>query len=327
LFYSSSLEQSPLDVPTPLERRPPPVQRLVSVSVSVPNEHPTSPAERYIAIRAQMLYDVNIPQPTTPYSIHESQTPTPLNQPLRRPVAATVSQGSLGFPIPSNASVHPSIVTGIQLKEKQATKYPPSHVSQQDNISPSQFQPAPSSNQSTADYPPATASVANSSTFRTQMSHDQHMQVWRQKQMEKIRKHRRHRYVYGPPPQPFLADKVSNASILTPQILHETTKQQQVPPTPNTVKFERQPTQPPFHFPMPSRQMPISSSSITSDTQSKPINQTSRINQRSAVSPQRMDSLDEHPQEISHKNKSSKKTSTLTHRVDSQSSITDTTEI
>jgi hypothetical protein len=320
-----------LDMPTTVERRPPPVSRLLSVPVSpIISEYPSSAAERYVATRAQMLYDANNQQTTTQYSINEFQTPIPSNQQLRYPVTTTDSQGSLGFPIPINDTIHPSVVSDMQLKEKKGNKYLTSSGFQQENISPSRFQPASPSYQSTNEYPLATPSIANSSTFCTQMSHDQHMQAWRQNQMEKIQKKQRHCYVYGPAAQPSLADKVSTAAILTPQIIPESAQPSQISLISKNGKFIRQPTKPPFHFPPPLNQMPTTASSIISDTQSKTNNQKLKINrrqQRIPAPPTRMDCLDENPPETSTEDKSIKRTSAIIHRQGSQSSITDTTEV
>ncbi|CAF5127868.1 unnamed protein product, partial [Rotaria socialis] len=69
------------------------------------------------------------------------------------------------------------------------------------HLTPSLFQPVSTSNQSTADYPLAASSITASPTFCTQMSHDQQMHAWRQGQVEKIQRRRRHCYIYGTPSQ------------------------------------------------------------------------------------------------------------------------------
>src|SRR5689334_8350223 len=76
IVFSLSGQPYALDIPTPFEERPPPAQRLISVPVSVLSDYPQSPAERYIAIRARMLYEVNAQQPTSPFGVSiPSQTP------------------------------------------------------------------------------------------------------------------------------------------------------------------------------------------------------------------------------------------------------------
>ncbi|CAF5153444.1 unnamed protein product, partial [Rotaria socialis] len=59
------------------------------------------------------------------------------------------------------------------------------------------------------------------------MSHDQQMHAWRQGQVEKIQRRRRHCYIYGTPSQQPIIDRASTAAILTPQILSTTARQQQ----------------------------------------------------------------------------------------------------
>jgi hypothetical protein len=295
--------------------------------VSVINDYPTSPAERYIAIRAHMLYDTNNQQTDTSYTAATSQTPTTAtfsNQQFQRPITTAISDQSLGFPISPDIIVQPPSESSARSTQNQSNVYLTPRAFQRGTMTPSLFQPASASNQSTADYPLAASSTANSSTFRTQMSHEQHMQAWRQDQMGKIQKTQRHCYIYGQPPQPLLVDRVSTAAILTPQILSTATKQQQVPPTPNTGNTLRRPTVSPFHFPLPSSKIRSAPSSIISDTNNQKL-KTKLQQQNVPIPPKRMDRLDEDPQEISNTNKPSKTTSVLIHKDDSQSDTSDVT--
>jgi hypothetical protein len=332
-IFSLRFDRSVTELPTPINQRPLPPKRSVSVPVSITSDYPPSPAERYVAIRAQMLYDANSQQPTTPpYPPSVSRVPTTVSgyiQQLRPPITTTLSGQSLGFQVSPDIIVHPPSERSLKLGSIKATTHSTAHVLSPENVTSSTFQPASTSNQSTADYPLAGSSIVNSSTYRTQMSHEQQMQVWRQEQVEKIQKKHRHCYIYGVPRQSNAVDRVTSASILTPQII-PVTKQQQAPPTSPDGKTERGPTPSVFYYPPPSSQMPSAPSSTISDTQPKTRNQNSRINrsqQEAPIPPQRMERLDEDSQETSNTNKSSTVTSALIHRKDSQSSTTDITEI
>jgi hypothetical protein len=280
-----------------------------------------------------MLYEANNQQPNTanvPCVLRTPPTGSAYMQQSRLPLTTTFSDQSLGFHVSPDINVQSTSEQSIKSRSKQAATHSTPRVSQQEPITPSLFQPVPPSNQSTADYPLETSSIINSSTYRTQMSHEQHMQLWRQEQIEKNQKKKRYGYVYGLSPQPTSVDKSSNDAILTPQILSTTTRQQQVPRISDTARTPRQPTRPPFKFPIPSSQVRSTPSSIIIDTQSKPKNQKLTINypqQPAPIPPPRMDRLDEDPQETSNASKSSKVTSALIHRKDSQSSTTDITEV
>jgi hypothetical protein len=261
-----------------------------------------------------MLYDTSTQQTDT-----SNTAATSSNQ-----ITTAISNQSLGFPISPDITVQPPSESSARSTQNQTNVYLTPRGLQRENLTPSLFQPASASNQSTADYPPPASSTANSSTFRTQMSHEQHMQAWRQDQMGKIQKTQRHCYIYDPPPQPLLVDRVSTAAILTPQILSTATKQQQVPPTPNTGKTPRRPTVSPFNFSLPSSQIRSAPSSIISDTNNQKL-KTKLQQQNIPIPPKRMDRLDENPQEISNTNKPSKTTSVLIHKDDSQSDTSDVT--
>ncbi|CAF3576654.1 unnamed protein product [Rotaria sp. Silwood1] len=320
------------DIPTPLEWRPPSTHRVLSVPVSVVSDYPQSPAERYIANRAQMLYDVIAEQMNTPHISSVSQTPTVIssnNQQQRTLIHTNLSDQSLGFHLSPDIIIHPPSDSSTKSKEKQVNDYPMRRGLQQGTFVPSLFQPLPTSNQSTADYPLAASSILTSPTFCTQMSHDQHMQAWRQNQVEKIQKKRRHCYMYGTPSQQPLVDRVSTATILTPQIL-STTIQQQAPPTTNDGKIRREPTLSPFRFPIKPDQLHTAPSSTTSDIQVETNNRKLKRNRRqkkSAVPRKGMERLDEDVQETSNANKSLKMTSALIHRKDADSSSSDVTGV
>jgi len=279
-----------------------------------------------------MLYDSNAQQPNTPYTSSVSRTPGSAYIPKLRPLqmTTTFSNQSLGFHVPTDVIVHPTSERSMKSGDKQTTTYSTSRVLPPENITPSLFQPVSVSNQSTADYPLAASSIVNSSTYRTQMSHEQHMQAWRQEQVKKIMKKQRHCYVYDAPPQPTMVDRVSTAAILTPQVLSTATKQGQAPETPDTGQTQRGPTISPFHFPITSSEVRSAPSSIVNGIRLKTKNQKLKINRPQEgipIPPERMDRLDEDPQEKSNTNKSSKITSALIQRKDSQSSVTDIKEV
>ncbi len=335
VFFSFSFGPAETDVPTSVERKqPPPTARLISIPASIiSNGYPTSPAERYVADRAKMLYDANNQQLNSPNVPSVSRPPTTVSanmQPIGPPIFTALSGQSLGFPVSSNDTSQPSYEFKTKSRGEQMAGSTTARTLLQENLTPSQFQPASATYSSTADYPSISSSIVHSSTFRTQMSYDQQMQAWRQKKIEKIQKKQRHGYVYGEPPQSALPDRVANSVILTPQIIFTTTKQQQAPPTPSIDQTARKPTKSPFRFLPSSSQVRSTPSSITSDTSSKTKTQrlqTTPPQQAAPIPPQRMDRLDEDPQEISDVNKSSKSTSVLIHRKDSQSSTSDKTEV
>jgi hypothetical protein len=278
-------------------------------------------------MRAQMLYDVNNQQPSTPYSPSTARAPittSAYKEQLRFPITTTASGQSLGFHVSSDIAVNSPSERRMKSGGKQASIYSTPQVLLPESIKSPAFQPVSASNQSTAGYPLTGTSIINSSTYGTQMSHDQQMQAWHQSQVKQIQKKQRRSYVYDTPATPSAA-----SVILTPQNISTIPKQNQAPTTLNDGKTQRGPTPSPFQFRLPSSQVRSASSSIISDTQSKTKNPKLKINrpqQGIPIPPQRMDRLDEDPQETSNGNKSSKVTSALIHREDSQSSVTDITE-
>ena len=128
------------------------------------------------------------------------------------------------------------------------------------------------------------------------MSHAQHMQAWQQHQMKKIRKHRPYSYVYGPPPQRPLEEKLATAAILTPQII------------PTKENVQRLGGSSPFRYPR----------------QDKTINEKKKKKHTKQKSPRR---TEENPQDKSLKKKSLRTTSALIHREDSKSSVSNVTEV
>ncbi|CAF4181382.1 unnamed protein product [Rotaria sp. Silwood2] len=324
------IESLTSDISTPIERRPPLTRRLLSMPVSLPSDFSQSPAERYIANRARMLYDVIAEQMNTPHISPVSQTPTIIstyNQQQRPLMTTTLSDKSLGFHVSPSVIVHPPSDTSTKSREKQLNDYPIRCGLQRENLTPLLFQPVSASNQSTADYPLATSSILTSPTFCTQMSHDQHMQAWRQNQVEKLQKKRPHCYIYGTPSRQPLVDRVSTATILTPQILMTTT-QQQAPPTSDDGEIRRGPTVSPFRFVVTPDQVHTAPSSTISDIQVETNNRKPKRNRRQKKTPiasKRMERLDEDVQETSNANKSLKITSSVIHRNDVHSSSSDAT--
>jgi len=243
-----------------------------------------------------MLYDVNAQQANT-----RSQPASIASQQLRILPKSNTSIKSDGFPYPPNIVVQPPSDSSTKSQgyrpsyQRQASQNASPVIINNLNGSPI-FQGVPESNQSTADYPMAPgSSVANFSTLRTQMSHAQHMQAWRQSQLKKIQKKRPHCYVYGPPPQRALEEKVATAAILTPQIIS---------PDDNP---QRLPSNSPFRFPR----------------QDNTINERKKNNQEKRLRP----TTDKTNQDKSIQKKSLRTTSALIHRKDSQSSVSNVTEV
>ena len=195
-----------------------PAPRLLAVPTPVPiaDDFPQSPAERYINIRATMMYDASIQQADTPRSPVVSQagsTSTALSRSL-----GFQPQPTVRFQPPSDTSTARSDGTRPAY-ERQASNQP-TCVIRVDSAGTPVFNPVPESISSLAEYPLTNTSVlSNSSTLRTQMSHAQHMQAWHQRQANKIHKKRPHCYQYGSPPQRPMEEKVATAAILTPQIV------------------------------------------------------------------------------------------------------------
>ncbi|CAF1325642.1 unnamed protein product [Adineta steineri] len=280
-------------IPT-TEQRPPPTRRLLSVPtpvIPVTDNFPESPAERYIAIRSCMLYDCN-GQHTNNTS--RSHAPSAINQPPPMTSNNDVSTRSTGFVVPPNVLVQaPSDASDRSGGPPPLYLRQASHHSTPSIIHPTTgtplFQGVQDSRGSTADYPLENGSSnTNFSTLRTQMSHAQHMQVWRQNQLKRIQKKRPHCYVYGPPPQRALEEKVATAAILTPQILESETSGSQ-----------RLPSKPKFEYP---RQVNI-------------VNETRTNNQRKQT--KQDDAIQ----------KKSLRTSTAIDRRDSPSNVSNVTEV
>jgi hypothetical protein len=112
----------------------------------------------------------------------------------------------------------PTTFRSLSLPQGAPTK----NTLQQDSTKPQLSHSISTSNQSTGDYRfSGISSAAQSSALCTQKTHDQFMKDWYEKKSRKFHKKRRHSYIYGPPPQPTLPDKISNAAILTPGLLPE----------------------------------------------------------------------------------------------------------
>jgi len=243
-----------------------------------------------------MLYDANAQQANT-----RSQPASIASQQPRILPKSNISTESRGFPYPPNIVVQPPSDSSTKSQgkrpsyQRQASQNSTPMIINNLNGSPV-FHGVPDSNQSTADYPMAPgSSVANFSTLRTQMSHAQHMQAWRQNQLKKIQKKRPHCYVYGPPPQRAPEEKIATAAILTPQIIS---------PDDNP---QRLPSNSPFQFPR----------------QDNTINERKKKNQEKRIRP----TTDKTNQDKSIQKKSLRTTSALIHRKDSQSSVSNVTEV
>jgi hypothetical protein len=172
-----------------------------------------------------MLYDANTqqsPSHVNPSSLFTSQT-------VRLPVSAAET-GSHGF---STSPLHPFEQAAVVTKRTSTVLH---------TISVS--------NQSTDDYPRTSgSSIINSSAFRSQMSHDQHMQYWHQHEARKIQEKRLFGYTYGPMSSPATADGVTTATILTPQIISTDNIRAELVTSPNSKLTVRKPTKSPFLFP------------------------------------------------------------------------------
>ena len=266
--------------------------------VPVVDDYPQSPAERYVAIRSSMLYDINAQQADTPRS-PVSLVPSAISQRVR-PQARNLVPPSLVVQPPSDSSA------GSKGKRPQYQRQE-TEVSDPLIINPVTgtpiFQAIPESTHSTADYPLVTnSSLANSSILRTQMSHAQHMQAWQQNQLRKLQKKRTHCYHYGAPFQRPMEEKLATASILTPQVLS------------TGDNLRRSPSNSPFRFPR----------------QEKTINEKSTKNRSKSGDPSAASSSS-HPEENKQSQPTTKKslrvTSSPKHRKDSQNSFSNVTEV
>lgn len=263
------------------------------------DDYPQSPAERYVAIRSSMLYDVNAQQADTPRS------------PVVSPVPSVVSQQTRA----QARSYAPSLVVqppsdGSATSRSKRPEYQRQETEASDPLIINQFagtpifQAIPESTHSTADYPMGTSSsVGNSSILRTQMSHAQHMQAWQQNQLRKLQKKRPHCYHYGAPLRRPLEEKIETAAILTPQNIA------------GGGRSGRTVSKSPFRFPR----------------QVETINETSNKNRSKSGNPTTTSSSSnttEKKQDQPVKKKSTRVTSSSgTHRKDSQNSFSNVTEV
>ena len=279
---------------------PPVLHHLLSVPVAVIDDYPQSPAERYVAIRSSMLYDVNAQQADTPRSPVVSRVPSTASQQIR-------IQSKLH---PPTVVIQPPSTSSTASRSKR-----PEYQRQETEVSDPLiinglagtpvFHAIPESVQSTADYPMGTSSsIANSSILRIQMSHAQHMQAWQQNQLRKLQKKRPHCYHYGAPLRRPLEEKVATAAILTPQ------------PLPDDGKSARTRSKSPFRFPR----------------QEETINEKSEKNRSKSDHPTRTttsssSNTTEKKQDQSLQKKSTRVTSSSGHRKDSQNSLSNVTEV
>jgi hypothetical protein len=242
-----------------------------------------------------MLYDA-AQQSDTSRSAFASQVPSTVSQQGRTQLKAGISPKSLGFePLPTIAVQPPSDSTTTSRGKRPPYQRQETERSTPLIINPTDgtpiFQAISESTHSTADYPLANgSSIANSSTLRTQMSHAQHMQAWRQQQLKRIQKKRPHCYHYGAPLQRPLEEKVATAAILTPQIIS----------TDNNLQKIRSSS--PFRYP----------------------HQTKTINEKQTKSTSSSSNTDKHKQDKSIEKKSLRAT---VKRKDSQNSFSNVTEV
>ncbi|CAF3324558.1 unnamed protein product [Rotaria socialis] len=194
--------------PASPEPRPPAGRRLISVpGPPAGDSFPQSPAERYIAIRSCMLYDVKASQGMGPQSL-VTRNVNPNNMGARSQYLSADMANELNMNRPSY--------------QRQASHCSSSTVTTVFNNTPN-FQAIPESSPAAPDYQLANDPLTmNGSTLRSQMNYAQHMQALRRKQVKKFQKKRPYCYVYGPPVQQPMEEKVSTAAILSPQILSST---------------------------------------------------------------------------------------------------------
>jgi hypothetical protein len=293
-FLSFRLIPPTPEVPVSPEQRAVMGRRLLSVPIPIIDDFPQSPAERYIAIRSCMLYDTNMQQ------INSSQVPSTASQQAQMQL-----ESRLGVLRPPNVVIQPPSNSSIRSKDKRPTyERQESHHStpliiNQFTGTPT-FQALPESTHSTTDYPIAnSSSITNFSTLRTQMSHAQHTQAWQLQQTKKYHKKRPYCYIYGPPPQRPLEEKVATAAILTPQLI-----------LPNG-ETQRGFHNLPFQFP----------------PQDRTINEKTKNKQGRQRSPVLSSHIEENNQDTSIKKKTLRTTAAIIHRKDSQSSVSNVTEV
>lgn len=252
-----------------------------------------------------MLYDVNTQQYDIPRSPMISQVPSTISQQGQLKLKSNISPKSLGFdPVPSFIIQPPSDSTATTTQGKRPS-YQRQGTIHSTPIGINQFNGTPifhaisESNHSTADYPIATSSsTTNFSTLRTQMSHAQHMQAWRQNQLKKLQKNRPHCYHYGAPLQRPLEEKVATAAILTPQII------------PVDDGLQRLPSSSPFSYPRQGK--------TGNDKQTK-LKTTTTTSSSSNPDENKKDKLI--------KKKTLITSASIIHRKDSQSSYSNATEV
>lgn len=267
--------------------------------VPVIDDYPQSPAERYVAIRSSMLYDVNSQQADTPRSPVSLITST-FSQKVR-PQGRNLAPPTLHVQPPSDSSAGSK---GRRPEyQRQETEASDPLIINPITGTPI-FQAIPESTHSTAGYPVVTnSSITNSSILRTQMSHAQHMQAWQQCQLRKIQKQRTHCYHYGAPLQRPMEEKVATAAILTPQVLS------------TGDNLRRSPSNSPFRYPR----------------QEKTINEKLTKIRSKSGDPSAAASSSSHIEESKQgqpiQKKSLRVTSSPKHRKDSQDSFSNVTEV
>ncbi|CAF1562766.1 unnamed protein product [Rotaria magnacalcarata] len=204
--------------PASPEPRPPTARRLISApGPPAEDDFPRSPAERYIAIRSCMLYNVRSQRTTGPQSlVTRNVNPNYMGARSQYLSADMANESNMNRPP----------------YQRQASHCSSSTVTTVLNNTPN-FQAIPESGLGAPDYPlPTDLPATYGSTLRSQMNYAQHMQALRNNQVKKFQKKRPYCYVYGPPIQRSMEEKVSTAAILSPQILSSTDRSRfQFPPS------------------------------------------------------------------------------------------------
>ena len=244
--------------------------------------YPQSPAEQYITARLRSMEEISAGQANNNL-LNSSAIPlSPSTTPRFNPFQ------SFGFGVSPNIIVSPPS-DGTARSGIHRT----SHSSQPDNRR-SLFQPIAPSNQSTADYPAAAgSSVATSSILRTQMSHEQRMQTWRQQKTAKMHKKRRYHFIYDSPSQTAPNDKIFTTMLVTPNAPSAVSVQRGVPPTPaGDATTRRMPTMSPFAYPGVASSALNTVSSIPNERPLASVDEKSSLDheeERCPTPPKRMD--------------------------------------
>ena len=178
---------------------------MLSDQQAARNAYPQSPAEQYISTRLRWIDEISASQANNNVGDSSGPSLSPLTTSSVDPFP------SLGCDIPTSI-----IVTPPSDSTARSETHRTSHLTRPDNQRSLPRSIAPS-NQSTADYPAAGgSSVITLSIPPRQMSHEQRMQGWHQRETAKIQKKRRCYYTYDSPSQTAPTDRIRTAMLLTP---------------------------------------------------------------------------------------------------------------